>query len=45
MPAGDHQLGVAEVVGGGLLDADATPMLYSETGDLDGSSALYPEKF
>jgi flavin reductase (DIM6/NTAB) family NADH-FMN oxidoreductase RutF len=45
MPAGDHELVLGEVVGGGLLDADATPMLYSETGDLDGSSALYPEKF
>ena len=45
MPAGDHELVLGQVVGGGLLDADATPMLYSETGDLDGSSALYPEKF
>ena len=45
MPAGDHQLVLGQVVGGELLDAGATPMLYSETGDLDGSSALYPEKF
>lgn len=45
MPAGDHELVLGQVVGGGVLDAAATPMLYSETGDLDGSSALYPEKF
>ena len=44
MPAGDHQLVLGQVVAGELLDADAPPMLYSETGDLDGSSALYPER-
>lgn len=42
VPAGDHELIVARVVDGGILDAAAAPMTYAETGDLDGSSALYP---
>jgi len=40
-PAGDHELVVGRVVGGRILDPDAVPMLYAETGDMDGSSALY----
>jgi flavin reductase (DIM6/NTAB) family NADH-FMN oxidoreductase RutF len=40
--AGDHELVVGLVVGGRVLDPDAVPMLYTETGDMDGSSALYP---
>ena len=43
--AGDHELAVGEVVDGALLDPDAIPMVYADTGDLDGSSALYPSKF
>lgn len=43
-PAGDHELVLGRVVHGELLDAVATPMLYAETGDLDGSSALYPAR-
>jgi flavin reductase (DIM6/NTAB) family NADH-FMN oxidoreductase RutF len=39
--AGDHELVVARVVGGRIFDADASPMTYAETGDMDGSSALY----
>jgi flavin reductase (DIM6/NTAB) family NADH-FMN oxidoreductase RutF len=42
--AGDHELVVAEVVDGALSDPDAIPMVYADTGDLDGSSALYPSK-
>jgi flavin reductase (DIM6/NTAB) family NADH-FMN oxidoreductase RutF len=41
-PAGDHELIVGRVVGGRILDPDGVPMLYAETGDMDGSSALYP---
>ncbi|MGH7628060.1 MAG: flavin reductase family protein [Gemmatimonadales bacterium] len=41
-PAGDHEIVVGRVVDGGLLRPDATPMLYVETGDLDGSEELYP---
>ena len=40
-PAGDHELVVARVLGGLVLDPDAAPMLYAETGDMDGSSALF----
>jgi flavin reductase (DIM6/NTAB) family NADH-FMN oxidoreductase RutF len=39
--AGDHELAIARVTGGEVIDASATPMLYSDTGDMDGSSALY----
>jgi len=45
MPAGDHELILGEVVDGGLLDPEAAPLRYSDTGDIDGSSALYPGKF
>ena len=40
-PAGDHELVVGRVLGGLVLDPDAAPMLYAETGDMDGSSALF----
>jgi flavin reductase (DIM6/NTAB) family NADH-FMN oxidoreductase RutF len=43
--AGDHRLIVARVVGGEVHDGAATPLRYAETGDLDGSSALYPPAF
>jgi flavin reductase (DIM6/NTAB) family NADH-FMN oxidoreductase RutF len=45
VPAGDHELVLGRVVGGRILDPDATPMLYSETGEMDGSGALYPRRF
>lgn len=45
LPAGDHELVLGRVVGGAILDADAQPMTYAETGDMDGSSALYPQHF
>ncbi len=45
MPAGDHELALAQVAGGGVLDESAEPMTYAETGDLDGSAGLYPTKF
>jgi len=44
-PAGDHELVLGRVVGGEVLDRDGVPMSYAETGDLDGSSALYPPRF
>jgi flavin reductase (DIM6/NTAB) family NADH-FMN oxidoreductase RutF len=43
--AGDHELVLAEVVGGRVLAAEAAPMTYAETGDLDGSAELYPTTF
>jgi flavin reductase (DIM6/NTAB) family NADH-FMN oxidoreductase RutF len=42
MPAGDHELVLGRVIEARLLDPGAVPLTYSETGDLDGSSALYP---
>jgi flavin reductase (DIM6/NTAB) family NADH-FMN oxidoreductase RutF len=45
MGAGDHDLTLGRVTYGRVLDPDAVPLLYSETGDMDGSSAIYPRKF
>ncbi len=42
MGAGDHDLTLGRVTGGRLLDAEAEPLTYRDTGDMDGSSALYP---
>ena len=44
-PAGDHVLALGRVIDGRLLDAEAEPMTYSETGALDGASALFPDAF
>jgi flavin reductase (DIM6/NTAB) family NADH-FMN oxidoreductase RutF len=43
--AGDHELVLAQVVGGRVLAPDAKPMTYAETGNLDGSADLYPPTF
>jgi flavin reductase (DIM6/NTAB) family NADH-FMN oxidoreductase RutF len=43
MGTGDHVLVVGRVVDGGILASDVPPMTYAETGDLDGSAALYPD--
>ena len=43
--AGDHELVLGRVVDGRILDPKATPLTYAATGDMDGSSALYPEEF
>jgi flavin reductase (DIM6/NTAB) family NADH-FMN oxidoreductase RutF len=40
--AGDHELVLGQVVDGKILDAGATPLTYADTGDMDGSSALFP---
>lgn len=45
VPAGDHQLAVGRVVGGRILDREAAPMLYAQTGAMDASGALYPASF
>ncbi len=44
-PAGDHVLVVGHVAGGVVQRKEAMPLRYSETGDLDGSAALYPASF
>jgi hypothetical protein len=33
------------VIGGKLLDSEAEPMSYAQTGDMDGASALFPNMF
>ena len=43
-PAGDHQVVIARVVDGGVVAPAAERMLYAETGNLDESEALYPER-
>jgi flavin reductase (DIM6/NTAB) family NADH-FMN oxidoreductase RutF len=42
--AGDHELVLGRVTDGRVLAPDAVPLTYAETGDMDGSSALYPTK-
>lgn len=44
MPAGDHELVLGRVTGGKVLDRNAAPLTYADTGDMDGSSALYASK-
>src|SRR5215217_12646 len=43
--AGDHELIIAHVVGGRIVDPAAVPLMYADTGDMDDSSALYPAQF
>jgi len=45
MPAGDHMIVVAEAVDGAVLDEDASPLRYDETGNVDGSAELFPDSF
>ena len=42
---GDHVLVIGRVIDGRILTRDAVPRTYAETGDMDGSSALYPTTF
>jgi flavin reductase (DIM6/NTAB) family NADH-FMN oxidoreductase RutF len=44
-PAGDHRLVLGRVVDGKLLDSEAEPMSYRETGTMDGAIALFPDDF
>ncbi|MEO8090478.1 MAG: flavin reductase family protein [Gemmatimonadales bacterium] len=44
MGAGDHELTLGRVTGGRVLDPAGSPLVYAATGDMDGSSALYPRK-
>jgi flavin reductase (DIM6/NTAB) family NADH-FMN oxidoreductase RutF len=45
MRAGDHELVLGRVTDGAILAPGARPLVYSDTGDMDGSSALYPTAF
>jgi flavin reductase (DIM6/NTAB) family NADH-FMN oxidoreductase RutF len=44
---GDHRIALGRVIGGAVLASGpkAKPLLYTDTGDLDGSAALYPNGF
>ena len=44
-PAGDHVLVLGKVLNGKLLDSQAEPMSYRQTGAMDGASALFPAAF
>ncbi len=43
--AGDHVLVLGKVLNGKLLDSQAEPMSYRQTGAMDGASALFPAAF
>jgi flavin reductase (DIM6/NTAB) family NADH-FMN oxidoreductase RutF len=43
--AGDHRLILAHVVDGAIANPNGEPMLYAQTGNLDGSESLYPATF
>ncbi len=45
MQAGDHELVLGRVVEGQILEPGAAPLVYADTGDMDGSSRLYPAAF
>ena len=44
-PAGDHVLVLGHVIGGKLLDSEAEPLSYRETGAMDGAAVLFPDVF
>ncbi len=44
-PAGDHAVVLGKVIDGRLIDSNAEPMIYSDTGAMDGSAALFPTSF
>lgn len=43
--AGDHELVLGRVADGRILDPAAAPLTYADTGDMDGSTDLYPNSF
>lgn len=43
--AGDHELVLGLVLDGRIIDPRATPLSYAETGDMDGSTGLYPANY
>jgi flavin reductase (DIM6/NTAB) family NADH-FMN oxidoreductase RutF len=45
LAAGDHELVLGKAVGGEVIDDTAEVLVYAQTGDLDGSSELYPRSF
>ena len=45
LSAGDHEVVLGKVIDGAIIDAASAPLLYAGTGDLDGSSKLFPDRF
>lgn len=43
--AGDHRWFIARVINGEVRDAHANPLLYRDTGNMDGAQALFPDHF
>jgi len=43
--AGDHRIVIGRVVAGEIMDPNAVPMNYRETGAIDESAELYPKDF
>ena len=43
--AGDHIIIVGRVVNGALTDPDASPLIYKDTENMNGSTHLYPDTF
>ena len=44
-PVGDHVLVLGKAIDGKLLDVEAEPMSYRDTGIMDGASTLFPDVF
>jgi len=42
---GDHIVVIGQVVDGILLQTDAVPLKYTDTGEMDGASQLFPDDF
>jgi flavin reductase (DIM6/NTAB) family NADH-FMN oxidoreductase RutF len=45
VPAGKYRIAIGGPVAGEILRPDATPLLYADTGQLDGSRELFPRSF
>ncbi|KXU83908.1 flavin reductase [Paraburkholderia monticola] len=43
--AGDHRLVVGQVLDGATVSPAGEPLIYAQTGNLDGSASLYPATF
>jgi flavin reductase (DIM6/NTAB) family NADH-FMN oxidoreductase RutF len=43
--AGDHRLVVGRVINGAIVSPAGEPLIYAQTGNLDGSESLYPANF
>ena len=43
--AGDHVIITGRVINGAVLDQGASPLLYSDTENVNGSARLYPDSF